>query len=267
MAKVIITLLMFFNTNTLAVSNDICTFALWIERNCKPFDKGMLTTLPRFYTCQHNLINVSNMLRFEELPKVNSQRWLSLEDLKDEKWVDIKGYEDKYQISNYGRVKSKARTRFTGRGFTKTKGCILRNTLSNNRGGYYYTSFHNKSNAPSVKFLVHRLVAEAFIPNPLSSPYINHINENGLDNRVCNLEWCNCAYNNAYGTAQIRAQITRLERGISKPVGVYDSNGELLQRYISLGQAAKTIGVHKSTLRDYLYSGKPYKNGLFYKFI
>ena len=264
--KTIMSFLLLFTTKMFAISNNICNFALWIERTCKPLDKGNLTTFPHFSICQNNLI-MSDMLRLEDLPLVNSERWLSLEDLNDEVWVDIKGYEDKYQVSNYGRVKSKDRKRWNGRCFVRQKGRIMRLSLLKTKGGYYYASFHNKSCETSNKKFVHRLVAEAFIENENNAPCVNHKNENSRDNRDCNLEWCSYSYNNAYGTAQARAQSTRVEKQISKPIGVFDTGGNLLERYISIGQAAKPLGIHKATLSGYIHSGKIYKNGLYYKFI
>lgn len=67
-------------------SNIFANFGAWIGGSCKPSDKEKLTLFPRFTFCQQNLINVSNMLRFEELPEVNSERWLSLEDLPGEEY-------------------------------------------------------------------------------------------------------------------------------------------------------------------------------------
>lgn len=67
-------------------------------------------------------------------------------------------------------------------------------------------------------YLVHRLVAQAFLPIPLANPdgtpiqgklQVNHKNENHYDNRLCNLEWCDNAYNNRYGTKNIRQSIMR----------------------------------------------------------
>lgn len=264
--KLVVTIFILFSTNHFAYSNNICTFASWIERTCKPFDKGKLTAFPRFNIVSRN-INMSAMLNFEDLPEVNSERWLSLEDLNGEVWANVKGYENKYQVSNYGRVKSKDRKRWNGRCFVRQKGRIMRLALFKSRGGYYYASFHNKSGERANKILVHRLVAEAFVENKNDAPCVNHKNENSRDNRDCNLEWCSCAYNNAYGTAQARAQATRVKKRISKPVGVFDANGNLLERYISIGQAAKPLGVHKATLSNYIHSGKIYKNSLYYKFI
>lgn len=263
----IMILLALFSINIFAIQNNCATFASWIGGISTPTDKGKLTALPHFSSCQHKLLNVSNMLKFEDLPEVNSERWLSLEDLNGEVWADVKCYENKYQVSNYGRVKSKDRKRWNGRCFVRQKGRIMRLALLKTKGGYYYASFHNKSDETPNKTFVHRLVAEAFVENKNDAPCVNHKNENSRDNRDCNLEWCSCAYNNAYGTAQARAQATRVKKRISKPVGVFDANGNLLERYISIGQAAKPLGIHKATLSSYIHSGKICKNGLYYKFI
>jgi hypothetical protein len=267
MKKITLLILILISTIMLVHSKNNVIFATWIEWSCKPFDKGMLTALPHFKICQHKLKNVSNMLNYEDLPEVNSERWLSFEDLEGEIWKDVRNYETKYQISNYGRVKSKERARWNGRCFVKQKGRIMRLSLLKTKGGYYYVSFHNKSGETSNKIFTHRLVAESFIPNENNYPCVNHKNENSRDNRVCNLEWCDYAYNNSYGTGQTRSQITRIEKRVSKPVGVYNAEGNLLERYISIGQAAKPLGIHKATLSGYIHSGKKYKNGLYYRFI
>ena len=91
------------------ISNIFVNFVAWIGGSCKPSDKGKLTPFPRFTFCQHNFNNVSSMLRFEELPEVNSERWLSLEDLPGEVWRDVVGYEELFSISCYGRLKRKER--------------------------------------------------------------------------------------------------------------------------------------------------------------
>ena len=93
--------------NYLQILDNFANFVAWIGGSCKPSDKGKLTAFPRFIYCQLNVNkNVSNMLRFEELPEINSERWLSLEDLEGEEWRDVVGYEGLYKVSNYGRIKS-----------------------------------------------------------------------------------------------------------------------------------------------------------------
>lgn len=108
-----------------------------------------------------------------------------------EEWRDIEGYEGLYQISNEGRVKRLENeiTCWHARGkkfiTIKNKEQITCGCLVN---GYCVTSL--TKNKISKNYLVHRLVAEAFIDNPENKPCIDHINTVRNDNRVCNLRWC-----------------------------------------------------------------------------
>lgn len=105
-----------------------------------------------------------------------------------EEWKDIKGYEDKYQVSNYGRIKSL--WMWTGDKYIKREK-ILSNILSGN--GYFYVAL---SKDGSVKrFKVNRLVAEAFIDNPYNFPITNHKDGDKQNNKVSNLEWCSHSEN------------------------------------------------------------------------
>lgn len=104
-------------------------------------------------------------------------------------WKDIKGYKDKYQVSNLGNVKSL--------NYNQThKEKLLK--LFQNTNGYYQIDLWK--NNKGKKCLVHRLVAETFIDNPNNYPIINHKDENPLNNCAENLEWCDAKYNCNYGT-------------------------------------------------------------------
>lgn len=101
---------------------------------------------------------------------------------KTEEWRDVVGYEGYYQVSSEGRVRN------------AIYGNILNPWKKNN--GYLDVVLVGYGRKHKM---VHRLVAEAFIPNPNNEPQINHKDENKTNNRVENLEWCDNRYNSCYG--------------------------------------------------------------------
>ena len=101
-------------------------------------------------------------------------------------WVKIKGYEEFYEISPSGEIRSKDRTVTDKIGRTRSwKGKVLNPDVAPN--GYYRVSF--SINRKRKQFYVHRLIAEYFIPNPDNLPQVNHIDGNKLNNSLDNLEW------------------------------------------------------------------------------
>lgn len=118
----------------------------------------------------------------------------------EEKWKPVIGFEGQYEVSNKGRVRSLRRL-VDGKRGTKhyRNGCILKPQT-----GSKYAQVYLRVDGKQKWFYVHRLVAEAFIPNPNNLPQINHKDENKLNNCVENLEWCDAKYNINYGTAKQR---------------------------------------------------------------
>lgn len=106
-------------------------------------------------------------------------------ELQQEQWRPIDGYDGLYEVSDFGRVRSLK--------FGKVR--VLRPA----KDGKGYLKLNLWKDGKRKPFLTHRLVAQEFIPNDTESKNeINHINEVKTDNRVSNLEWCDRQYNNTY---------------------------------------------------------------------
>ena len=107
-------------------------------------------------------------------------------------WKDIKNYEGLYQVSNFGNIKSLT---FKNKQGTYKRELILKKALGKN--GYHKVILQKDRNRKTVS--VHRLVAEAFIPNPENKKCVNHLDCNRTNNRIDNLEWCTHSENVRYG--------------------------------------------------------------------
>ena len=111
--------------------------------------------------------------------------------MNTEIWKDIEGYEGYYQVSNFGNVRSVDRVIEYSDGVKRLrKGRILK--PYKNRDGYLTCDLRKNSKHKISK--IHRLVSEAFIPNPSNLPEVNHKDEDKTNNCVDNLEWCTRSY-------------------------------------------------------------------------
>lgn len=163
----------------------------------------------------------------------------------EEIWKDIEGYEGLYQVSNLGRVKSFMAAPKTG---NKSE-YIMGQTLIT--GGYLTVYFC--VNGKRSKRQVHRLVAQAFIPNPSGLPFVNHKDENKTNNVVDNLEWCTSEYNANYGTSIQRARETRENK--PKPIIQMNSEGEIIAIYKSPKIASILLKKNVKKIRSWIEIG------------
>lgn len=141
----------------------------------------------------------------------------------------VKGYEGYYEVTDDGRVWSVKRKIF------------LRQ--KSDKDGYLSVGL-TKDNHTRY-FRIHRLVAEAFIPNPEQKPIVNHLNENKSDNRVCNLDWATVKENNNYGTRNFRMARTKCR----KPVERVCPDGTI-ERYQGVKDASRKTGIAHSQIRN-----------------
>lgn len=184
--------------------------------------------------------------------------------MAQETWKDIENYEGLYQVSNLGRVKSLKRyincdAKITsGHGANRT-GYWRQDTILKevNRSGYKYVMLcrdkHHKS------YAIHRLVAQAFIPNPNNLPQVNHKDEDKSNNVVDNLEWCTDLYNKQYGT-----RIDRQRQSLIKNEKLRRSNNPKARKVICNGiiynciaDCAEANNIVARSLYSYLGGSKP----------
>lgn len=141
----------------------------------------------------------------------------------EETWKPVKGYEDRYSVSNTGKVKS-----------------LKTSKLMCQRKGYDgYMRVGLSINGKQKYKFVHRLVAEAFIRNPHCYKEVNHKDEDKANNCISNLEWCTHKYNSNYGS-----RLDRMANTNKEPVLQFDKSGKFIARYSSQKEAMEKTGIN-----------------------
>lgn len=154
-----------------------------------------------------------------------------------EVWKDVVGYEGLYQVSNLGRIKSLPKRKGKGNGYIKGEE-VLTARVEN----YGYARVVLSKDGTKKKYQVHRLVAEAFVPNPDNKNQVNHINCNKADNRAVNLEWCSGSENT------IHAYRNGLVMLPTRKVGQYNLCGTLVRVFDSITEAERETKVRRGNI-------------------
>lgn len=176
-------------------------------------------------------------------------------------WKDIPGYENLYQVSNLGRVKSLCIIHNKKVDTSKT----LIRKLSYNILGYQFIGL--RKNGSRKQFYVHRLVATLFIPNPDNKPQVNHIDGNKSNNIVSNLEWVTISENQRHA---VRIGLKKGRKGsvnpCSKPILQYTISGEFIKKWESIASAAKSYNVSRESIKHCLVGESHQSCGYVWKF-
>lgn len=181
--------------------------------------------------------------------------------MTEEIWKDIPGYEGMYQVSNLGRVKSLGRMVDYHHNMAYRAERILKPNKVRN---YYQISLQKGGTRRYLK--VHRIVATTFIPNPHNHPYINHKDENKLNNCVENLEWCDEGYNTNYGTRNAKVSVAMTNGKLAKIVYQYDLSGRLIKTWASTQECGRN-GMSRGCISDCCRGVKKSYRGFIWSYI
>ena len=156
-----------------------------------------------------------------------------------ELWRDIKGYKGYYQVSNLGRIKSLERKCKTSKGERTVPEKIKK--LGNDKNKYKIITLYKQGTNKTFK--VHRLVAEAFIPNVNNLSQVNHKDENKWNNLADNLEWCDLGYNVNYGSRNERIRKVQQKAIIQKTL-----DGEFVKLWVGMNHMCRETGYEQSLI-------------------
>lgn len=160
-------------------------------------------------------------------------------------WKPVKGYEGYYEVSFDGKVRSVERVTPFGRGYVMKPRTVL--TPSVDKDGYYKVGL--SKDGKKRRYFVHRLVAEAFLPNPENLPIVNHKDGNKQNNRADNLEWCTRSHNDKHAfSIGLRKPHCG---GTSKAVAqIIPETGQIVKVYRSISEASRETGISVTHISD-----------------
>jgi hypothetical protein len=206
--------------------------------------------------------DINKMVKINIEEEIKSRRWFSLENYPYEIWKDVNGYESLYVVSNYGRVKRLPSIVNMKYGKRLCKGCIKSMHLQNT--GYYLLDLYKNNKRKNL--LLHRILAEAFLPNPLKLPVINHKDGDKMNNSIfinndgsvnyekTNLEWCTTKENVNHALYVLGHDGNRKGRSMrhTVPVCAIDDNDNVVMEFYCIMEAYRQTGICKTSITNCL---------------
>ena len=181
-----------------------------------------------------------------------------------EEWVDIKGYEELYQVSNMGRIRSKDRVfhqlHYSGHYAEHLlKGKIMK--IGKDKKGYCRIGLTDK-NGNQKTYSIHRLVGLHFLKRPEGKNYINHLDCNPSNNKANNLEWCTQSENIQYAYDN-GTKVAPHTRKISQ----YDTQGNLIKIWNSQAEIERTLGIKQAKISKVCLGKRNHAGGYKWEYI
>lgn len=260
-----------------------CSERSYYYRNCL-FDKNRKFTLLNI----HELVAINFIPNTEKKEfvvhingiktdnRVENLKWCSQEEkikiftnnigesslFTDEIWRPVKGFEGYYEVSNMGKIKSLTRIKSNAlcKDYSK-KESILKN--SPQKTGYIHILLYGAT-GKKVRFMAHRIVADAFCSNPKDKPFVNHINGIKNDNRAENLEWVTCRENHLHSFRVLgrKSKNNWMAALVSKKV-ICETFGV---KFNSISEAASNLDVNANRLGLQLRKGINIVDGLSFRY-
>lgn len=172
-------------------------------------------------------------------------------------FMSIKGFEGLYSVSNFGNVKRESVKSKPGTGNYARDEHLVKQRKNNK--GYLMVDLY-KNNIRS-QLLVHRLVAQAFVPNPNNYSIVNHKDEDKTNNNADNLEWCTQKYNMNYGTCAERIGVAN-----SKRVTMFSKSHEKIETFNSIIDAERKTGISNGSIGDCLHGRRKMAGGYIWEY-
>lgn len=183
--------------------------------------------------------DTKNIWHYNSIAELNEE-W---EDMPEEEWRDVLGFEELYQVSNFGNVRT-------------VKNGEAEMSQQENRNGYMTVHLRNKG--VERRAMVHRLVAEAFIPNPDELRDVNHKNGNKSDNRVENLEWVSHSDNMAHSFRELGKNVRHIVQ--------LDLDNNFIERWNSIIEASEATGICRTDIGECCRGNRKHTKGYKWKY-